>query len=384
MKPLYAGALVIAFVSQAQTPPSESFEDLASRAQANVDSQPADAVTLFRKALELRPSWAEGWLYMAGDLYGLHRYTEARDAFQKGIALAPQIGTAYGFLGMCEYELGDSSQALADIRKGEALGLGANLPFETVARQRAALVLIREQAYDEALAQLGPLSTRGVNSPEVDEAIGLCALTMARRPETLTALERPVVDLAGRATWANMSRKSTEAEEGFRELMAKYPDFPGAHYAYGVYQMELDQRVALAEFEKELKANPAHWPSMLVVAFLRTRDGEPEAGIQLTLKAMRLQPARNRWISQTAIGQAYLSMGDPAKAIVALEAAAKQQPDNDSVHFFLEQAYREAGRKEDAQREKATFVRLREQMDPRSMPTPPGMSRGEGATGPVR
>jgi hypothetical protein len=53
------------------------------------------------------------------------------------------------------------------------------------------------------------------------------------------------------------------------------------------------------------------------------------------------------------------------------------------VHFFLEQAYRQAGRKEDAQREKDTFVRLREKMDPRSMPTPPGMGGGR-ATEPAQ
>ena len=384
MKSFFFGIVFLAVLLPAQTPPTESFEDLAARAQADVDSQPAEAVALFKKALDLQPTWAAGWLYMAGDLYGLLRYPEARDAFRKGIELAPKTGTAYGFLGLCEYELGDFNQAYADIRKGESLGLGANLPFETVVRDRAALILARDQAFDEALAQLGPLTTRGVNTPEVTEAIGLCALTISKPLERLSEHERAVVDLAGKATWANMSRRSTEAEAGFKELMAKYPDDPGVHYAYGVYQMEIDQRAALAEFEKELKANPAHWPSMLVVAFLKTRDGDPQSGIQITQKAMRLQPARNRWIAQTAIGQAYLSMGEPEKAIVELEAAVKQQPMNDSVHFFLGQAYRQAGRKEDAQREKDEFVRLREQMDPRSMPTPQWLSAGGADTEPAR
>ena len=382
MRLLCASAVLFASLSRAQTPP-DTFEDLAVRAQANVDSKPAEAVTLFRKALVLRPSWAEGWRYLGGDLYGLGRYTEARDAFRKGIALSPQSGTAYGFLGLCEYELGDFDQALADIENGEALGLGPNLPFETVVRHRAALVLIRAQAFDEALAQLGPLSKREVNSPDVTEAIGLCALTMARRPETLSARERAVADLAGKASWANMSRRSTEAEAGFRELMTKYPDDPGVHYAYGVYQMEIDQRVALAEFEKQLKANPAHWPSLLVIAFLRTRDGEPEAAIQLAQKAMRLQPARNRWIGHAAIGHAYLTMGETEKAIPELEASVKQQPDNASVHFYLEKAYRQAGRKADAQREKAEFVRLKTQQDPLALPSPAGMG-GEGPTGLAR
>jgi predicted Zn-dependent protease len=70
-------------------------------------------------------------------------------------------------------------------------------------------------------------------------------------------------------------------------------------------------------------------------------------------------------------------MGKPALAIPELEAAVKQQPNNDSIHYFLGQAYRQAGRKADAQRERDEFVRLREHTDPRSMPAPPGMSRAE-------
>ena len=380
MKCLWTAAFVWASLMWAQTPPADSFDELAARAQAEVDSNPAESAELFKKALEIRPSWAEGWLYLGADLYQSQRFSEARDAFRKGIALAPQIGSAYGFLGLCEYELGDLNGAIGDIRKGEQLGLGPNLVFETLVRRRAALALTRAQAYDEALAQLGPLTVKKVNTPEVEEAIGLCALTMPRSPESLTPQERVVVDLAGRATWANMCRRSTDAEQAFAELLAKYPDFPGVQYAAGVYEMEMDQRVALGEFEKELKSNPTHWPSMLVIGFLRTRDGDPEAGIEMTRRAMRLEPPRDHWIAQTAIGQAYLSMGQPEKAVVELEQAAKQQPSNDSIHFFLEQAYRQLGRKADAEREKDEFVRIRERTDPRSLPTPPSLGGAPSAS----
>jgi tetratricopeptide (TPR) repeat protein len=374
-------AVLCACLLQAQTSPSGSFEDLAGRAQAALDSNPAEAVTLFRKALAMRPSWPEGWFYMASDLYGLQRYSEAREAFRKGLALEPRDGQGYGFLGLCDYELGDFDQALADIGKGEALGLGRSLQFETAVRDRAALILIRAQAFDEALAQLGLLAKRGVDSPEVMEAVGLSELTMARRPDSLSARERAVVDLAGKAAWDNMERRPNEARAEFGELMEKYADDPGVHYAYGTYQMEIDQHVALDEFEKELKANPAHWPSMLVIAFLKIRDGDPEAAVQLGQKALRLQPARNRWVSHAAIGHAYLTMGEPEKAIPELEASVKQQPANTSVHFYLEKAYRLAGRKDDAQREKDEFIRLTKQQDPLSLPI---AASGEGASGPAR
>jgi tetratricopeptide (TPR) repeat protein len=387
---LCAGAIACASGLPTQTPP-DSFEDLAARARADVDSNPAEAVILFQKALALRPEWVEGWFYMGSDLFALRRHAEARDAFRRGLALSSRNGTAYGFLGLCEHELGDFDQALADLNKSETLGTGPDPDFELMVRQHAALILIRQQAFDEAIDQLGPLSRRGANSPEVTETLGLCALAQARQPETLSARAHTVANLAGKALWANLARSSAEAEERFHELVALYPDEPGVHYAHGVYQMEIDQHAALDEFEKELKANPAHWPSMLVIAFLRTRNGEPEAGLQMAQKAMELQPARQRWVSHIAIGHAYLNMGQPEKAIPELEAAVKQQPANTSVHFYLEKAYRLAGRKEDAQREKAEFVRLKAQEDPLALPGPAGMGRdasrdagSEAATGPVR
>jgi len=379
---LCAGAILGTSPLPAQTPPG-SFEDLAARAMAHVDGQPAEAVPLFRKALALRPSWAQGWFYMAGDLYALRRYAEGRDTFRKGLELEPRNGPAYGFLGLCEYALGDFYQALADIDKGEALGIGSDVEFEMLVRQRAALILIRAQAFDEALTQLGPLAKRGVNSPDVTEALGLCALALARQPETLSAREHAVADLAGKALYANIARRSADAEDAFHELVAMYADDPGVHYAYGVYLMELDQLAALAEFEKELKGNPTHWSSVLVIAFLRIRNGEPEEAIQLAQKAMRLQPARSRWIGHTAVGHAYLSMGQPDKAIPELEIAVRQQPDDSSLHFYLQKAYSQAGRKEDAQREKAEFVRLKAHEDPLSMTGLAGMAR-EAATGPAR
>jgi len=41
---------------------------------------------------------------------------------------------------------------------------------------------------------------------------------------------------------------------------------------------------------------------------------------------------------------------------------------NPQVHFFLSQAYRRAGRKEDAQRETAEFEKLKLRQDPLGMP----------------
>jgi tetratricopeptide (TPR) repeat protein len=345
-----------------------SFDDLAQRAEAALDSDPASSASLFKQALDQRPSWPEGWFYLGGALYRLDRYAEARDAFNKGIGLAPRNGAAWGFLGLAEYELGHLDSARAAIDKGEKLGLGSNTGFEAAVRQRAAMILIRSSLFDQAMSQLQPLSTHQENSPAVLEAVGLCALAVATDPSKLTESRRKAVDMAGKAMWAATSQRPKDAKEGFDELLATYPNEPGVHYAAGLFLMDSDQHAALADFEKELRGNPDHWPTLLAAAFLKTRQGMPDVAMQMAERARKLAPASYFWLCDAEMGRALLAKDQPDKAVPLFERAVKLQPENAQTHFYLEQAYRRVGRKSDAQREKNEFVRLKAQQDPQSLP----------------
>jgi tetratricopeptide (TPR) repeat protein len=351
--------------AQTQT---ESVEDLTRRAEAAVDGDPAQAATLFKQALELRPSWAEGWFYLGGALYRLDRYTEARDAFHKGLDLSPQSGVAWGFLGLAEYELGHIENAATAIDKGEKLGLGPNAGFEAAVRQRGAMILIRMSLFDRAMDQLQPLAKHQENSLPVVEAVGLCALAISAEPSKLPENKRKVVQMAGKAMWAATSQRPQDAKAGFDELMATYPNEPGVHYAFGLYLMDIDQHAALEEFRKELIANPNHWPDLLVSAFLETRHGTPELAMKLIERARKLAPANYVWLCDAEMGRALLAKDQPEKAIPMFEHAVKLQPDNAQTHFYLEQAYRRVGRKSDAQKERDEFTRLKAQQDPNAVP----------------
>lgn len=350
-----------------QAPPAADFDDLAHRAESILDTQPAEAAVLYRQALAIRPTWPEGWFYLGGALYQTGKFTEARDAFRKGIPLAPGNGQAWAFLGMCEGQLGDTGQALADIDKGEHLGLGQNVPFETAVRVEAALLLAKASLYDRAMAQLQPLGKMHVDNPAVSEVEGLCLFASGDVPEKLSPDRRKAIDLAGQAMWDASIEHPDKAAAEFKSLIAAYPTERGVHYAYGLYLMESDQSAALAEFQKEIAANPHHWPSLLIAAHLETAQGSPELAIQSVEQAAKLAPAGYRWLCEAEIGRALLSADHAAKAIPHLEESVKLEPGNAQTHFYLEQAYRLDGRKADAQREKAEFVRLKAQEDPLSL-----------------
>ncbi|MGC9945841.1 MAG: tetratricopeptide repeat protein [Bryobacteraceae bacterium] len=360
---LFAAPLLLA-----QAPVKDNFEDLQHRAEAALDSRPEESARLYKQALAIHPEWAEGWLYMGGALYQTGRYAEATDALRKGVELAPGVGTGWALLGLSESQLEDQDQALADIRKGEGLGLGNNAEFEAAVRVRAAQLLIRSSAFDEALGQLQPLSKHPNNPPPVEEAMGLCVLAAPDDLGELPAPRRAVVDLAGKAAWAFASQHPDAAAAGYRQLLTQYPNEPGVHYAYGLYLMETDLQAALAEFQKEIQNNPKHWPALLAAASLQIRQGASEQAIESLRAALKIVPPKYHWRCHTELGRANLDANHPDAAIHELETAAAQMPSSAHVHFFLSEAYRQAGRKADAERERKEFEKMKVQQDPLGVP----------------
>jgi tetratricopeptide (TPR) repeat protein len=368
MRILVSSAILLGLIPGVGRAWQDRFEDVARRAEAVIDSDPAQAVDLFKQALALKAGWAEGWLYLGASLYQLDRFAEASDAFRKGIALAPSQGSGWAFLGLCEAELDNSDQAIADIRKGEQLGLGDNWQFEVAVRVKAAQTLIKDSGFDEALAQLVPLSAHKENSAAVRETMGLCAMGIAKSAAELSPERRAVVDLVGKAAWESASQRPAEAVAAYREVLERYPKEPGVHYAYGLYLMETDLARALAEFQKEVQADPQHWPALIEVGSLLVKQGSPEEGLQSLRQAMKIVPARHRWLCHAELGRADMAAGHLEAAIGELETSRRLMPGSAQVHFVLAQVYRRAGRKEDSLRETARFEQLKAQQDPLGVP----------------
>ena len=364
--------LLLVFVTapylRAQTPTGEQFDDLSRRAQAALDKHLEDAVQLYKQALAIRPDWAEGWLYMGGTLYQVGRYAEATDALRKGIGIAPIFANGWALLGLSESQLDDPEQALADIRKGEELGLNGNPQFETAVRVRAAQLLILSSAFDEALVQLQPLTKYPNEPPPVEEMMGLCALASPEDLAHIAPARRAVVDLAGKAAWSFATQHTDAAAAAYRELLAKYPGEPGVHYAFGLFLLETDIKAALAEFQTEVQNSPRHWPSMLVIASIQIRQGAPDKAIESLHAAMKIVPVKYRWLCHLSLGRADLDTDNATAAVSELEGVVRQMPSNASAHFFLAEAYREAGRKADADREKAEFEKTKVEQDRLGVP----------------
>ena len=198
--------------------------------------------------------------------------------------------------------------------------------------------------------------------------MGLCALASPDDMARLSPQRRAVVDLAGKAAWSFAIQHPEAAEAGYRQLLTQHPTEPGVHYAYGLFLLETDRKEALAEFQKEVQNNPKHWPAMLVIASIQIREGSPEKAIESVHAALKAVPTQYRWLCHLTLGRANLDVNRAADAISELESAVRQMPSNANAHFFLAEAYRAAGRKADADREKTEFERAKIQQDRLGVP----------------
>jgi tetratricopeptide (TPR) repeat protein len=86
------------------------------------------------------------------------------------------------------------------------------------------------------------------------------------------------------------------------------------------------------------------------------RRNDYTAALPAAEKAAQLAP--KLFAAQNALGRALVGTGQLPRGIAALEEAARLAPDSAEMFFSLARAYQKAGRKEDAERARATFAEL--------------------------
>jgi tetratricopeptide (TPR) repeat protein len=356
-------AFALALVSAALFAQSPTFDDIAGRAAEALERGDAsEAIRLYRQCVELRPSWAEGWFYLGAAEYQTLNIAQARAALDKAAELAPDNGAVWALMGLVESNFTPSPQALAHIVKGETLGLPDDRQFIQRVRLRAAGIAIHLSDFTAAIDQLRPLAMSGDRSRDVIEAFGIAALTRPYLPNEIPAADRPLIELAGRAAWNFYAQNWSDADPAIKELGDRFPDAPGVHYLRGIYFIGRDLAAARAEFQQEIKIVPSHALARTQLAILHLLNGEPAAALPYAQEAVKLAP--DNLLSRVTLGRALYDLNRIPAAIREFQAALKLQPSYPHTHFYLSQAYRKAGREEEARKEQAEFARLKDAGSP--------------------
>lgn len=349
--------LLVAIPSDAST----SFEQIAKQADAARSGEHLnDAIHLYRQALRLRPSWADGWWSLGSVLYDQDRFPEAEDAFRHLVALTPKRGPAYAFLGLCEYETRDYDRALAHFRAWATGGWSGTPQLIDVAVFRFALLLTRDGQFVQALYLLATEASKLGENPSLAEGMGLASLRMRNLPEDYVPEKREMVWLAGEAA-VHAARSGDElvrADEFAARLELRYPQQPDVHYFRGtLFTFEGKPSEAEREYRAELQISPQHVPAMIALAGMDLDNSNLSEATSLAAQAARLGPQEAE--AHHVLGRVLMASGQLTACAGELEIAKKLAPDSALVRSHLAMVYSRMGRTQAAKTEAAAFLALK-------------------------
>ncbi|HUN98238.1 MAG TPA: tetratricopeptide repeat protein [Bradyrhizobium sp.] len=354
-----ASVLLVAAGAYAAT-----FEELAAKAASARDANNlSQAIDLYRQAVELKPDWAEGWWFVGTLAYDSDRYDIGREAFSEFVKYQANVPGAWAFLGLCEFETADYTDALEHIRRG-LQGPGLEPAIEQVLRFHEAMALTRLGLFDQAMPRYMPFVRRGIHDPNLIASIGLTALREPQLPKEIAADQRDVAIAAGETTYLWMAGDTTKTGPAFQKLVETYPRTPGVHYLYATYLLSFrPAEEAVEELKHELEVNPRNADARAMVALLMFRAGATVTAMPLAQRAAADGPMSP--MAQYTYGLILLGVPDLKEAIERLESAERLDPANIEYHMALAGAYSKAGRHEDARRERRTSLTMAKESDSR-------------------
>ena len=339
---------------------------------------------------------------------------QARQMYEKAVALDPQYAEAYaqlGFTYFMEASLSWSADPQA-LERGLAAEQRALVLNDSLPSAHAVLGLIyaRQHQYDQAIAEgeraiaLDP-NNAGTYLAQAD------ALSIAGRPEDALRTLAHVKQLTPRALpssyafqlgWAyRAAGRYAEAITTLQEFLSRKPDAMAAHlelaisywwqwasqqspadqtlepamaviqralafndswyvnhmvlgYIY-LYQQQYDQ--ALAEVERAVALAPHEAESRATLAMVLSCMGRTEEALEAAAQALRLK-SRSPDTYSGAVGMAYAIAGRYEEARAPLQRYLSRYPKILFVHLSLVEVCSELGQVTEAQKEAAEVLRL--------------------------
>jgi tetratricopeptide (TPR) repeat protein len=349
-------ATCIAAGAQTASSPSR-FDDIADRAaKALKANQIEAAIKLYRQGVTLRPTWAEGWGYLAAALYSVNRYPEAREAYRHTTLLTPKNGPSWAYLGLCEYDMRDYPHAFDHLSKAEQLGLGGDRDLTAKVKYHLALLWTTAGQFERGLLEMQWFAEQNLGSQDIFEAMGLGVLRRPWFPYEVPADKLPMILTAGTAGFAESVHKPEEARRLYEKLVSDYPKELNVHYAYAKFLSSLDSDAGLKEYEKEIELTPSHVPARIEAALLCLKMGRMDQALSFAQAAARLEP-RNP-AAHNLTGRALMELNRTSEAIPELVLATRLAPESSGFHLNLARAYQKNGDKALAAKEIAAFNEL--------------------------
>jgi tetratricopeptide (TPR) repeat protein len=326
------------------------FEE-AQTARARGDLGTAEKKYL--EVIRLAPGLSSAYQNLGITYFTERKYTDAAHALEKAVKFSPRLAPAHFMLGLAYYELYEQQKALDNFRAAVALN-----PRDT----NALLYLGKSQLQIHDYAGAAQSFER-LNKMKPEDADVLYNLSLAYLKLMLTSVAR-----LGKAApdsyqlWSLLAQDAeargdyVSAAKDLEHALRVKPNAVGIHYALGsIFAKDGKYAEATEEFTKELKINPNDALALWKLGELALRT-DPRAAAEYLTRSVAITPDLPQAV--LAYGRALAGLGQTERATREYHRAILLDPEEDSVHYHLAQAYRLLGRKAEAAAEMARFEQL--------------------------
>ena len=203
------------------------------------------ALPLFRRAIELDPTYDEAEAHLAWSYYHLGEYTEATRHFRQALVRQPKWEGLYDGLGWCRYQVKRYHLALDAFRQALAMD-----PHFRDAAVGFAFSLFELGRYAEALPHLERLTREGEGSgplgsaADVEQVRSRFAWALFYLGDYVKAREQFTKTITARPDWAGLHNglgwtdlrlgAPAKAQESFRRALQLQPDLADAKDGLGL------------------------------------------------------------------------------------------------------------------------------------------------------
>ena len=289
------------------------------------------------------------------------RYVEARQMLERTVVASPNDGVARTFLALSRAATGACDAAAGDLQQQ------FNGNPDPILRRLAGVALVQCALAGNRLPDAWPvLDQLQKNFPDdADVLYETAKVHMKAWNDVVFQIYRKtpasfrVNQLSGEIF--EIQGRYQDAAAEYRKAIQKNPAALNLHYRLGRALLlqshePANLREARKEFEAELALNPSDAVAEYQVGQILQTEQSPDTAAAHFEKAVSLNPDFGEAL--VALAKTKSDARKYGEAIALLERAVKLQPASESAHYGLMMAYRNAGRMDDAQREKALFDKL--------------------------
>ncbi len=336
---------------------ARGFEELSAQASAaREQNDPARAIELYTRALQVNPKSSEAWWFLGSLQYQMEQYAPAAAALSRYLELMPDAAPALALRGLCEFETGDYQSALTDIQRGISLGAANDPRHEQILHYHEGLLLTKLGKFDEAVRTYSFFAEKQISSPELMLAIGLAGLRIPTLPAELKPDQQDLAGNTGVAGYQFLSGDAKGGQQAFENLFQRFPSARNLHYFYGYLLYAREPDSALVEFQNELKVAPENLDALIMSAWVLLMEDQPAEALPFAQRAVRAK--EDSVTAQLVLGRSLMETENLKDGLAHLEQALKLQPDDLEIHIALAKAYSKLGRNEEARTERLLCLQL--------------------------